>query len=136
MQLNMKTYCHKDLLNLLEKYNAIKSVPPVEAFPFKAMTIAKPYKNPPKATFRMISSNKGSNEVNFSRADVVKTLIKLKMVKRGEMFLAQNNATGMFNANRTKEDEIPPFVSISTNKETPVNPVEIMDDGRIIVWMT
>ena len=56
-QLNMKTYCHKDLLNLLEKYRAIKSVPPVDAFPFNAMTIAKPYKNPPKATFRIISSS-------------------------------------------------------------------------------
>ncbi len=40
-------------------YNAIKSVPPVDALPFKAITVNNPYANPPKTMFNKISSNNG-----------------------------------------------------------------------------
>ena len=44
-----------DLPFLLDTYNAIKSVPPVEARPFNAKTIHIPYKNPPNITFNISS---------------------------------------------------------------------------------
>ena len=58
-QLPANTYSHMDLPVLLETYRAMKSVPPVEAFPLKAMAMDSPYRKPPKTTSSSTSLNKG-----------------------------------------------------------------------------
>ena len=74
----------------------LKSVPPLEAFPFKATVILIPNKKPPKITFNIVSSNNGYVGINGKKSDVNITCNNEKNTNLLEIFLAQNNATGTF----------------------------------------
>ena len=54
-------------------YNATKSVPPVDAFDFNAMTVIIPYKSPPKIIFNNRSSNTAPKCNTFKKNDAKAT---------------------------------------------------------------
>ena len=59
-----------DLWMRFETYIAMKSVPPVDPFAFRARVMASPLRNPPNATLRMISSRIGSNCTALNKKEV------------------------------------------------------------------
>ena len=62
--LNRKTSCQIVLPLRFETYKATKSIPPVEAFPFKASETYKPFNTPPKITFSIVSSTNSGSKFN------------------------------------------------------------------------
>ena len=118
---------------LFETYKEIKSVPPLEAFPFKAITILPPNKKPPKITFKILSSNNGICGTSGKNKDVKITCNNEKNTKRGDIFLAQNNATGIFKHNKPIEvGRLPPNSSatISAIMAIPIKPPDKIPAGR------
>ena len=96
IQLYTKTYVQILLPVLFETYNAIKSVPPVLAFPTNAATIPKPYTAPPITMFNMISSNKISNLNTVKNIDTHANCNDDSIVNFVEIDLPQSIATGRF----------------------------------------
>ena len=117
----------------METYNAIKSVPPLEALPFKAITILPPNINPPKITFNILSSNNGTCGINGKNNDVRPTCKSEKKTNRGDIFFAQNKATGIFKHNKPIEVGILCPISsaiISIIIAIPINPPDKIPAGR------
>lgn len=107
-------------------YNATKSVPPVDAFAFNAMTVINPYKSPPKIIFNKQSSNTASKCNTFKKNDAKATCSNEKKVNLLLMLLLQNKATGIFKANIPNDVEnVNPkkvLVIFSIKIATPVKP--------------
>ena len=70
---------------LLDTYSAIKSVPPVEAFPFRASTMLMPIRKPPNTALSRISSKIGGREKYFRNKLVMPTCRREKSVNLGLM---------------------------------------------------
>ena len=117
----------------LDTNRAIKSVPPVDAFPLRAMTIALPKMTPPKITFST-SSVKMGLKLNICRKILLKnTCTRENMVKRKLIPLQHRTATGIFSIIMvTCMGILSPFnsPSRSTSMAMPVNPPDMIPAGR------
>lgn len=116
-----------DFPHLLETYSAIKSVPAVEALPLIAMTIAKPYKNPPKQIFRNTSSKIGLKVATRKIKLAKNTCMSEKTTNFLPIYRKQNIATGILSAiiPRDVEKWIPNSEVIrSIRTATPVKPLD------------
>ena len=117
----------------LDTKRAIKSVPPVEAFPRRAMTIALPKMTPPKITFST-SSVKMGLKLNICRKILLKnTWTRENIVKRMLIPLQHRIATGIFSKSMvTCMGILSPFnsPSRSTSMAMPVNPPDMIPAGR------
>ena len=86
-------------------YNATKSVPPVEALAFKAITACIPYRKPPNIIFNRRSSNTASKCITFRKKEAMITCNKEKKVNLLLILLQQNSAIGIFKTNIPREVE-------------------------------
>ena len=82
---------------LLDTYNAIKSVPPVLAFPTSAATRPSPYTAPPIIIFSITSSNSVLNGRITKNSDTHANCKEDKIVNFVEIDLPHRIATGRFN---------------------------------------
>ena len=129
-----------DLPILLDTYKAIKSIPPVEAFPLKAIVTIIPFANPPIIIFKSGSSNNGP-QFNISRKILAaNTSIKEKNVNRLLILLLHKTATGIFSTNipmdAEKENPQKGEVIFSIKIANPVKPLERRFIGLIKIWIS
>ena len=90
---------------LLDTYKAIKSIPPVEALPLKAILTIIPLANPPMIILSKGSSNNGP-QFNTSRKRLAaNTSIIEKKVNLLLMLLLHIIATGIFKTSIPKDAE-------------------------------
>ena len=110
-------------------------MPPVDAFPLKAMDTMIPLAKPPIIMFNSGSSNNGP-QFNTSRKKLAaNTSIKEKNVNLLLILLLHKTATGIFNISIPKDAEKEKSKNVdvifSIKIATPVNPLESRFMGRI-----